>query len=575
MNNIAIMEAHADFGSAKINITRMSNPLPQNYPSYEQISHHSSLIPSRILRTWKTNNRIEIKQMSLNGSDIAERYSWFKSWDEKNPGAMQIIFSDDDMDRFVKGFFSRRVQEAYFKLPKIVLRADFMRYMMLYELGGVYTDMDTSCNIPIYKWNLGIPQVAVIVGVEDPAFGSHEEFGQNIDSMQQWTMASARHHPFMAKVVSAVTDKIHSLSQEEILDADVLELTGPGIWKKVVWQHINELGGDLVATANMWEGYHLYDDFLVLGKSFLNADRSHNPDALMSHHFTGFTKFGWRNQGSVFANQTKEVFAKRKNKTLSQLSNIDEVKIQTLKDIKEVISLGTTKANSNIPKVISRVANSSDPTKLMPQLYKFHTEWMSLNSEYHSIIFSESHMDSFVKRRFSSGANLVIKQAYFHLPLLRQRVEFFKFLWLLKNGGYYIEADVKCHRPVKHWNLGKHVGLILGFKNQHHSPPEVSTSAMASIPNHPLIAEFVSLQALEILSNDRADLHKSLKMKGFHELPVLSWTGYIEFDDVLIHGNERFEPSRDIHSAAFIKQHSALWGGRVWNESTLAEDISK
>ncbi|KAJ3357652.1 membrane-bound alpha-1,6- mannosyltransferase Initiation-specific [Entophlyctis luteolus] len=580
------------FGGAKVFRSRKSSEpfsVHPSYPVFHEISQHSSLIPNRILRTWKTSSRAEIEQMSLNGSDHPLRYQWFKTWDEKNPGAMQIVFSDDDMDKFVRGSFSKRVQDAYFKLPKIVLRADFMRYMMLYELGGVYSDMDTSCKEPIQKWNLGIPEVAVIVGVEDPGFSSDSAFGQNIDSIQQWTMAAAPHHPFMSKVVNAVTEKIHSLTEAEMLNADVLELTGPGIWKKVAWEHIRSLGGNLEASANLWNGYRLYGDFLVLGKSFLNADQSHNPDALMSHHFTGFTQFGWRHQNSTFVEQTKKQFSLE---NVTEPVSTNDIEIDALQSVREVISVEPISSRSqNIPKVIFRVANSSDHQALMPRHQEFHQEWILTNPSYQVKLYSASDIDKFVRETFKSDADKQFSTAFFRLPKLRQRVEFFKFLHLSKIGGYYSEIDTRIHAPVDRWSLGKtNVGLILGFRGQHHSRPSVSTAAIASVPEHPIIQEYIAFQAAHILNQTAEELQKisfaslfperfslflldKLHDVGFNatsDLKSLSWTGFIEFEDVILHGNERFEPSRDIHSAAFIKQHSQLWG-TVWEENFLAE----
>ncbi|KAI9326838.1 hypothetical protein BDR26DRAFT_826623 [Obelidium mucronatum] len=265
--------------------------LPQ-YPSYS-ISNISRalLIPQRILRTWKTNSPREIRENSETGRDHKDRFTWFQTWVKLNPSATQVIFSDDDMDRFVRGAFSKRVVKAYFKLPRIVLRSDFARYMMLYELGGFYSDMDTSCSVPIHQWNLGLHQVAMIIGVENP--------GKSKDSFLQWTMASAPHHPLLANIIYRVTEKIHSTDEKSLLtdDGAVLEVTGPGIWATVIQEYLQKKGANLTKIANMWDGYQLIGDILILGKSYLNNDNSESPKSLIRHHFTGFSDFGWRVHG--------------------------------------------------------------------------------------------------------------------------------------------------------------------------------------------------------------------------------------------------------------------------------------
>ncbi|KAI9310346.1 hypothetical protein BDR26DRAFT_617862 [Obelidium mucronatum] len=108
-----------------------------SYPIFKSVSR-GNLIPNRILRTWKTSSVEEIKQMSLNGSDHPERIVWFENWSKMNPRAIQVVLSDADMDPFVRGAFTKRVVDAFFNLPRMILRADFLRYMMLSLHGHGY-----------------------------------------------------------------------------------------------------------------------------------------------------------------------------------------------------------------------------------------------------------------------------------------------------------------------------------------------------------------------------------------------------------------------------------------------------
>ncbi|TPX51238.1 hypothetical protein CcCBS67573_g10044 [Chytriomyces confervae] len=549
------------------------------YPAYPLSPNISQgcLIPNQILRTWKTNNRLEIEAMSANGSDHPERFKWFKSWDAMNPQATQLLFDDDDMDRFVRGSFSQQVVEAYFKLPRVVLRADFARYMMLYELGGYYADMDVSCRNPIYQWNLGMDGIAVIVGVEDPKKGER-------DSVLQWAMASARHHPFMAKVIDRVANKINSASVEELLNVDaVLDITGPGIWKQVVWDYLEAKGVDLLAHSNMWVGHQRFGDFLLLGKAYLNNDNSDNPEALIRHHFTGFTEFGWRQQAAEYADDTKRIFAEKSKPQLSQMVHPEPNQFRKL--LPSLIR-NPSKATAEIPKVIVQVCNTSNVNELDLVLQGRHRSWEAMNPEYTLVLMSDADMDSFVKQECSD----LEKQAYFQLPLLMWRVELFKLLWLVKRGGVYAEVDTECHQPIRKWfNELRTVGLQLGFKSQHHNPPGIQRSVMASIPNHPILAQYVAEKVQHILSQSPETLAKASFYHLFEEplnkfvgqlmvknsldlvkdLPQLSWTGFVMVEDVMVHGNERFEPANANTPTAYAKRHAHLFN-HVWREETAA-----
>ncbi|KAJ3076732.1 hypothetical protein HDU98_000612 [Podochytrium sp. JEL0797] len=585
--------------------TPPSNPPTSDpaYPTFSTISRPNP-IPNIILRTWKTADISEIQHASQTGLDHPDRYTWFQTWTDMNPRAVQIVIADAQMDAFVRSAFSRRVVQAYFKLPRMVLRADFLRYMMLYEIGGVYTDMDTSCAVPIYQWNLGLEGVAVIVGVEDPGYHSDDKYGKGIDSIQQWTMASARHHPFMAKVVHAVTEKIHSMTEQQLLDADVLELTGPGIWKGVVFEHLHSLGADLEASANMWSGYKLYGDFLVVGKHYLNNDNGNNPKAFIRHHFTGFTSFGWRQSGNTLANETRKMFAKEADKSVSTPPTKSKSKKVSLvldaeldedfnwhyTPLAEVVSRNVSTTPATIPKVIIQVANTSQVAELPPKFMKLRESWTTLNQEYIVKLWSEQEMNRFIFHKCSTEE----QKAFNHLPLLMQRVHLFRFLYLVEYGGVYVEIDTQCRVPVNLWNLGrKNVGLMLGFKDQHHATPSLQQSVIAAMPNHPLIAEYVRTLVEDILGQSQQDLETRVNFNDFFrdrfnrfvksvlersgvetesELARLSWYGHVEVGDVMIHGNERFAASNHNNVVAFGVQEGGLWSD-MWREETKAAAV--
>ncbi|KAJ3230030.1 membrane-bound alpha-1,6- mannosyltransferase Initiation-specific [Chytriomyces hyalinus] len=571
-------------------------PIPNAFPAYPiigNISRDHSPIPNLVLRTWKTASRREMKEMCQNETDHPERIKWFETWERVNPRATQIIFSDADMETFVKGRFSQRVVEAYFKLPRVVLRADFVRYMMLYELGGVYADMDVSCLGSIWRWALGNPNVAVIVGVEDPGYASHPVYGKHIDSIQQWTMASARHHPFMAKVIHVITENIHALSPEEILTADVLDLTGPGIWKNLVWDHIVGLGGNLTSTAYMYEKHHLYgDDFLVLGRNFLGWGNDGDPNTFITHHHSGFTKFGWRNLGN---DVPAKVLAEEKSKNAKEFS-ASEHHIWKYVPPKMVLSICADKTASTnnllsaqlkFPKTIVSVSNVTQVKKLPSQHQQVFKSWTVYNPKWRHMLLDEPGMNQFVRRYCTSKQ----KDAFFKLPVLQQRMELFKFLWLLHKGGIYADLDMECKSRVQDWGVSQPgVGLVLGFKAQHYSLPAFQRNVLASVPNHPVIEGFVEERCSEIIRLTETELSKGFSFHEFFEISFnrylsdilvqqgvdsiknladLDWSGRVEVGNVLIHGNDRFFPSNPNHPSTFAWSYNSSSSSLVKQE-TLA-----
>ena len=94
-------------------------------------------------------------------------------------------------------------------MSRRVLRADFLRYLLLAIEGGVYSDIDTELLKPIYEW---VPdefksRTKLIVGLEadqnPPVAGTTYPV-----QFCQWTLASAAGHPTMWTMVEHILDEV-------------------------------------------------------------------------------------------------------------------------------------------------------------------------------------------------------------------------------------------------------------------------------------------------------------------------------------------------------------------------------
>ncbi|MCX5751748.1 MAG: glycosyltransferase, partial [Candidatus Saganbacteria bacterium] len=89
-------------------------------------------IPRYIHQTWKTT---EIP---------AEMTGCVESWKKLNPGWKHILWTDSTMDAFVKERFPM-YYPFYKSYLSGIFRADLFRLLVIYELGGVYADLDMEC----------------------------------------------------------------------------------------------------------------------------------------------------------------------------------------------------------------------------------------------------------------------------------------------------------------------------------------------------------------------------------------------------------------------------------------------
>jgi len=96
----------------------------------------SDKIPKIIIQTWKNIN-------------IPDRYKdLVESIKKYNPSYEYLLFTDDDIEKFLKKYYSD-YYETYLKLPVFIQKIDFFRYIAIYHYGGFYFDLDIECFKPL------------------------------------------------------------------------------------------------------------------------------------------------------------------------------------------------------------------------------------------------------------------------------------------------------------------------------------------------------------------------------------------------------------------------------------------
>jgi len=86
-------------------------------------------IPRIIIQTWKTK-------------EIPEKYiKYVESIKKYNPEFEIKLFSDEDIVNFLSENYPSQY-EIYQKIPKIIQKIDYFRYVAIYHYGGFYFDLD-------------------------------------------------------------------------------------------------------------------------------------------------------------------------------------------------------------------------------------------------------------------------------------------------------------------------------------------------------------------------------------------------------------------------------------------------
>ncbi len=197
--------------------------------------------------------------------------------------------------------------EVYNSLNLPVMLSDFLRYLVLAAKGGIYADNDVELVQPPTRW---VPQryrhdARIMVGIE---MDKPVQPGSNEWKLQfvQHTLIAAPGHPIMRRMVRLIVESLLWISRErnqpisdlQLHDLDVVKITGPRAFTRVVFDHLSEQIGcpvDYRGVSQIKEP-KLLGDTLIVPNNYFAAGQAHSgsdgqsPDKLVQHYWKG----SWR-----------------------------------------------------------------------------------------------------------------------------------------------------------------------------------------------------------------------------------------------------------------------------------------
>ncbi|OUT20975.1 hypothetical protein CAS74_003972 [Pichia kudriavzevii] len=268
------------------------NKLPTNASLRAQLSYYfpydtNSKIPQSIFQTWKSKPGDSNFPMDFLGT--------VSSW-EKNEGYAHTIFTDNVLDDWVHTEFSNvpDLVRAWDLLPKIILKADFFRYLVIYARGGIYSDMDTFCLKNIHDWapfneryTKG-EQIGFVIGIEaDPDRPDWAEWYARRIQFAQWTIMGKRGHPFLRELISRIVEE--TLRKEHMgyikhvegkdSGSDIMQWTGPGIYTDTMFDYLN----NILSDGDYGSGFGIGSKYWNDGEKYKLKHQEVNKDGLPLH----------------------------------------------------------------------------------------------------------------------------------------------------------------------------------------------------------------------------------------------------------------------------------------------------
>jgi mannosyltransferase OCH1-like enzyme len=186
-----------------------------------------------------------------------------------------------------------------------ILKADMLRYLLLFVEGGIYCDLDVSCQAPINQW---IPQqyrddASVVVGWEfDVGWGSHF-----IRQFATWTIMAKPGPPHVWMVIEDILHGLREAMREKDVPierltlemvGDVVDATGPRRFTRSILKSVEETFNTTVQDIQELLEPKLVGDLLILpGYAFAASANKYGdgvavPSPLVTHHYAG----SWKNK---------------------------------------------------------------------------------------------------------------------------------------------------------------------------------------------------------------------------------------------------------------------------------------
>lgn len=224
---------------------------------------------------------------------------------KNNPKFHAEFITDAWGDDFIKKHFEYRpdIVENFLAISIPIVKADLLRYLVLYEQGGIWNDLDVSCEAPIDEW---IPEqyttnAHVVVGMEFDADDWERQFAS-------WTIMARPKSPHLLTVIEDTLEGLLQKADElkvgiqhlklDMID-DVVDVSGPQRMTRSILKSLSNMLGQSVDWKDISHVSEprLIGDVLVLPDyAFADAMNQIYGDKksgrkLVAHHYAG----SWKN----------------------------------------------------------------------------------------------------------------------------------------------------------------------------------------------------------------------------------------------------------------------------------------
>ncbi len=136
---------------------------------------------------------------------------------QKNPSYAYEFYDDARISEFIYTTFGHTISDLYQRLRIGAAKADFFRYAILYERGGIYLDIDS----------LALSKLDDVIRTSDEALISCES---HPGLFLQWALVYNAHHPFLQQTLEDILWNIETNAYPN----DIHKMTGPTAYTQAI-----------------------------------------------------------------------------------------------------------------------------------------------------------------------------------------------------------------------------------------------------------------------------------------------------------------------------------------------------
>jgi len=201
---------------------------------YEKYENNEEKIPRLIIQTWKNH---DIPSKYINSIRSIKRY---------NPNYKFMFFTDKDIDKFIKEEYPQ-YYSTYKRLPVIIQKIDFFRYIAVYHYGGFYFDLDMTGLYPldnILKYECVFPVDMILTPVRCASYRFKKYCDKGLDYiLGQYAFGAKPKDEFIKALIDGINENIDKYIEEFKINQTlhyVYSSTGPDYVMNVYLDYKNK-----------------------------------------------------------------------------------------------------------------------------------------------------------------------------------------------------------------------------------------------------------------------------------------------------------------------------------------------